>query len=511
MTQQPKGTCARILTPKQVGPICWFMAAFIAMFYSQRSRKLLLNASSGWNKKKNKELFTLLKHVLEEKYLKVGVRDSEDYQKFSDNTFGDVLKLLNKENHYVFPYHPKKVSGGFNSEFYMGRLYKLLGVDYRMYDYNISDNHLFYSYLNEDFNRFNSVEYRILRKQLKIYVNENKIFKYSDIEKHIVPPPVLILIVRDDKESTPFFKDMFPHTIIGEGDTKNELKSLRETIDYRGKEYHLDSAVLANWNIKPNLGHAISGITCKNNKYVYNGWTRTSMDPMMANKIITRNIPCELMKYDWNIKKHNDFCLNTTKCIPDVLKNTKALRKTDLCFNFSKGKRILVYVRKDAKSDTSMEADAADADAVRYKTIVKTPDVVPVPNVPVPKKTKKSPKKCEDGKVLNPETGRCILLKNAIAKGIIKGKEKSNVVDKKKSPKKCEDGKVLNPETGRCILLKNAIAKGIIIKEKEKEKSNVVDKKKSPKKCEDGKVLNPETGRCILLKNAIAKGIVLKK
>ena len=124
------------------------------------------------------------------------------------------------------------------------------------------------------------------------------------------------------------------------------------------------------------------------------------------------------MKYDWNIKKHNDFCLNTTKCIPDVLKNTNALRKTDLCFNFSKGKRILVYVRKDAKSDTSMEADAdaADADAVRYsKTIIRTPEVVPAPNVPVPKKTKK----CEDGKVLNPETGRCILLKNAIAKGIV--------------------------------------------------------------------------------------------
>ena len=338
-------------------------------------------------------------------------------------------------------------------------------------------------------------------------MNENKIFKYSDIEKHIVPPPVLIVIVRDDKESTPFFKDMFPHTIIGEGGTKNELKSLRETIDYGGKEYRLDSAVLANWNIKPNLGHAISGITCKNNKYVYNGWTRTSMDPMMANKIITRNIPCELMEYDWNIKKHNDFCLNTTKCIPDVLKNTRALRKTDLCFNFSKGKRILVYVRKDAKSDTSMEADA-DADAaaaVRYsKTIVKTPEVVPVPNVPVPKKMKK----CEDDKVLNPATGRCILLKNAIAKGIIKGKGKGNVVDKKKSPKKCEDGKVLNPATGRCILLKNAIAKGII---KGKGKGNVVDKKKSPKKCEDGKVLNPETGRCILLKNAIAKGIVLKK
>jgi hypothetical protein len=47
-----KSICARILTPKQVGPLCWFMATFVAMFYSQRSRKLLLEASNSWNNKK---------------------------------------------------------------------------------------------------------------------------------------------------------------------------------------------------------------------------------------------------------------------------------------------------------------------------------------------------------------------------------------------------------------------------------------------------------------------------
>jgi hypothetical protein len=82
MTKTPSGVCSRILTPKQVGSICWFMAAFVAMFYSQRSRKLLLDASYGWNTKK--ELFSLLKHILDDKYLKVASRESEDYEKFSD-------------------------------------------------------------------------------------------------------------------------------------------------------------------------------------------------------------------------------------------------------------------------------------------------------------------------------------------------------------------------------------------------------------------------------------------
>jgi hypothetical protein len=58
-------------------------------------RRLLLNASASWKKKK---LFTLLKHVLDDKYLKTASRESEDYRKFSDDTFGNILSLLYKEN-----------------------------------------------------------------------------------------------------------------------------------------------------------------------------------------------------------------------------------------------------------------------------------------------------------------------------------------------------------------------------------------------------------------------------
>jgi hypothetical protein len=91
MTKTGTSICSRILTPKQVGPICWFMATFVAMFYSQRSRRLLLNASSSWKKKK---LFTLLKHVLDDKYLKTESRESEDYRKFSDDTFWQYIKFI---------------------------------------------------------------------------------------------------------------------------------------------------------------------------------------------------------------------------------------------------------------------------------------------------------------------------------------------------------------------------------------------------------------------------------
>ena len=477
MTLVTNGTCSRILTPKQVGPICWFMAAFVAMFYSQRSRKKLLNASHSWNKKK--DLFTLLKHVLDDKYLKTASRESEDYKMFSDNTFVDILTLLYKENSKAFPYNPKTNDGGFNSEYYIGKLYKLLNVDYKIFDYNVSDKHLFYSYLNEE---FSIPDYKVVRKRINPLINPNRGFKYVDV--NMVAPPVLMVIAHDNKKFTKFYKELFPNAMVEEGDTKDNIKSLSEKIYYRGAEYNLDSVVLSNWN-KRKTGHAITGITCKKGRYVYNGWTRTSMDPAMANKLITRKIPCELMKYDWNIKKHNDFCLNTTKCIPDILKTKIDVKNTDLCFNFSKGRRILVYIRKDPGMETSIEGDSIQ----RLSNTAKTAKTAkPIRRSTSPEKTakpvKKSPKKCEDGKVRNPETGRCILLKNAIAKGIATNATK--VVEKKpskpskspkpskppkqpKQPKKCEDGKVLNPETGRCILLKSAIAKGIVgIKEVKK-------------------------------------------
>jgi len=353
-----KGICSRILTPKQVGPICWFMAPFVAMFYSQRSRKILLNASKTWNT--TKELFSLLKQILDDKYLKTASRESEDYKKFSDDTFGKILSLLYKENSKVFPYNKKTVDGGFTPINYIGKLYKLLNVDYKIYEYKrgVFYHNLYYSYMNEE---FDNLIYNNVNRLIEETITPNKEVKYSDIEKkykkkELNPPQILIVNVSSYDialtESTYFSK--FPYAKVDNGTTKNELTSMREKITYNGSEYKLDSVILSNYNIRKDHGHAIAGITCKNKKYIYNGWTRRSMDPMMAKTKITRNIPCELMSYNWNIQKDNDFCLNTKKCIPDIL---KFFNDDKLCFNFGAGNRILIYIRKDATVVTSTEKE----------------------------------------------------------------------------------------------------------------------------------------------------------
>lgn len=399
-----KNTCYRILTPKQVGPICWFMATFVAMFYSQRSRKILLDASKDWDIKK--ELFTLLKQVLDNKYLKTESKEIDDYKKFSDNTFINILKLLHKENTKKFMYNPTVNKGGFTPSFYIGRLYNLLNIDYTIIEYDVENNFLVYSLLNEEYN--DDIDYKFVQKynRLKKYydflyfkftIKPKSKFKkgIQKFTRFIKKPSILFKDERKRfeekdkpfrpsrwlKESPRKFKDAytvfnntpsillvfvgkFTHNtaIYGEGVfykkdnnilnnkiddpvIKKNIQSMQEQIFYNGTEYNLDSIILGD----EESNHVIAGITCKKKQYVYNGWTRTSMDSAMATTKITRTIPCELMRQDWNINDDIDYCLNTTNCQLDLLTNKDA----KLCFNFSKGYRILIYVRKDNKRITS--------------------------------------------------------------------------------------------------------------------------------------------------------------
>jgi hypothetical protein len=70
-------------------------------------------------------------------------------------------------------------------------------------------------------------------------------------------------------------------------------------------------------------------------------------------------------------------------------------------------------------------------------------------------KAPKAPKECPEGKVLNPNTGRCIKDKTGTA-GAAKAPKSAKAP---KAPKECPEGKVLNPNTGRCIKQKERDAK----------------------------------------------------
>ena len=357
--------CSQILTPKQVGETCWFMAIFVAMFYSQRSRKILLEASRKWDIKK--DLFKKIKDILHDKYLKTS--KGNDYNDYNGDIFIEIISLLYEENQLVFPYNPKEFSYGFYAEVYIGRLYKLLNVDYKMFDYQPNVNRVSYSAFNEDLDIF---RYNILKKDLKrrVDIPVEKGYKYVEDKK---APPILIIRLYDYDGFDMYYKgNMLESHVLPDGEAKDELKSTREKITYNEKIYKLDSTILMSFNGHDyGESHYITGITCKNKKYLYNGWLRTQMDPTTVDENKTVKIPCELMRYDWDVD-NKYFCIDTKNCSPKILDYHTELKRTmqiDFCFNFKYGQRLLIYVREDAKSDTSNESSSVpDVSLLNIKT-----------------------------------------------------------------------------------------------------------------------------------------------
>jgi len=307
--------CSRVLTINQVGPTCWFLATFMSMFYSQRSRKILLDISKTWDTRI--EIFNILKFILVNKYLKTSDIKG-DYSYFDTLKAETILTMLNKHDKENFEFDPSKKDGYFTDS-YISKLYKFLNIDSLMFE--IYDDKVAYSMFNHYYPADNTFKKFKIKYKSKRYI-DNKL-------SQLKTPHVLIVVVDDDKIKNNFKREYYnvSHYKITDLNNSKNLTSLNDQIFYNNQEYNLDSVILSNWNVNEyhlkNVGHAICGITCKNERYVYNGWTRYTLDPNiikkdgeLKNNDFTK-LPCELMKLNWGLKDTHDFCLNTNKCIPD--------------------------------------------------------------------------------------------------------------------------------------------------------------------------------------------------
>jgi ribosomal protein S24E len=485
----------------------------MAVLYSEESRKLLLKKSKTWN---NKILiFKTLKHILEKKFLRSN-NIYNDYEYFDKIRPEYILEKLYKYNKKKFTFNPK-INKGYASALYIRKIYKLLGVKVLYLD--LKGDLLYYSkYNNFKVNSINKIEKKL--NMIFKYVTKDKV-----LEKFENPD---IIIINCTKR---FINNIPDYYKVPTDSPFYKIAKLDDNVNIKGMNYVQDSVLLGNWNRAELGGHSIAGIKCKGDKYVYNGWTRGTIDIHLQNINFTKDdyineriwvsqvidkkifyinvkndkvvdklpadgilvsdnihVPCELMKYDWNVNKDGNFCINKKQCFLDTHTNTSIKKiiendKNELCFSFNKGPRNIIYVNTNSINDAKTEKDKKICPegkvlnpltnrCINIKSINKLPKV----------SLSKIDKKCPEGKVLNPKTGRCIKIEN-----LIKVKD---AIDAKvaKVVKECPEGKVLNPKTGRCIKKKIAIDTKVA---------------KIAKECPEGKVLNPNTGRCIKKKIAI--------
>ena len=117
----------------------------------------------------------------------------------------------------------------------------------------------------------------------------------------------------------------------------NSQLIITDEINEKQYKYNIDSIYIEGNSKKKNKPHGISGITCNNEKYLYNGYREKS-----------KSYVCKLRKIDWT----NDFCVKINNC-PYVNKNYKLIELYEnkvletMCFEKNNYQNMIVCVKDD--------------------------------------------------------------------------------------------------------------------------------------------------------------------
>jgi len=346
--------CLNLKVIPQFGGTCWLNSILMSSLYSQGSQYYVKKASKKWDKNNSllrffkKVIFNIEKNPkLVQKLFRTIKPEIILFKLIQQTNDKDMIDIFNTNDitEDTFAYFIK----------YIVRFYKSLGL--KVLDvYNMASGTTRINLCNLD-------EYYYTKKtnitNVKITFDIDKFIHDTtnkEKTKKIVNdvPDIIVLFSNKIYEigdlfnlynlHKPIFKDNVLDDIV-DSDIKG-VDTYEDIIEINSVEYKLDSVLITNFNYNEiKSAHAIAGITCNNNKYVYNGWTKT-YDPALKNQVI-KGIdasPCSLMKYDWDLKKDKSFCLNSKTCKLDFVENPD-----DLCFSFGidnkEGRRYLVYVR----------------------------------------------------------------------------------------------------------------------------------------------------------------------
>lgn len=353
-----------------MGPTCWFNALLMSVFYSERSRKMVVRASQTWNfsvdaymqsnakTKKQMKLYKIFKHLLDHKYKKTN-QPKRDQKFFEDNRAEKILTLLNEYDNNIFTIH--NIQDGGKSYAYIRGLYELLSLRCILIQKD--------AYENLSYDLRNDPRFALTIRQCNSQSYGPGYERFVKQELHSNPDILVIRCHDNPTEKYGLLDHHWPYMYLHDDDSQarniKEINSLNDTITFNGVEYELDSVLLFNWD-KGQDFHEIAGITCGNSKLVYNGWTWNNK-PDRATDIYLS--PCPLIPYNWKVKpdsSHNpDFCLNIDNC---NLVHTPLIPN---CFSFLKGQRTLVYVRKSGILDDK-PSFLGPQDYVSYESL-KTP------------------------------------------------------------------------------------------------------------------------------------------
>ena len=381
-----RAVCDKVVPMHQNQDTCWLNALLMCLFYSQGMRAVMMEAMQDWDDmldikgRTNARLRSQLGQVYDT------VRDlilrkfhlasrgleghPEEVQALTTIDPQNVAGWLNAVDPHAFMYTEQEAGTGGVGEIYVRALLSLFAVT-----------------PERDVVYVDCVNNRFYRSRVGL-LNSPPSASPSPLEKSS-PPKVLVVMYEVDGLRKPTAADkerqidtvklIIPqHRVVGGAPRAPSQRAVRTAaaravappppkarstrstgvrgtnnklmyVLQDGTEYIVDSmyfgSTSTDHDIRKQLGHAIAGVTCSNDQYIYNGWMRHTV----AEDKHKYMAPCELMKFDWWNQNLN-FCLDMKNC--KTIQIGPRARRCPIGlpqhrFNPGKGSRIHFAVRKD--------------------------------------------------------------------------------------------------------------------------------------------------------------------
>ncbi len=329
--------CGRVMTLKQHTGTCWFNALLMGLFYSQGMRAVMMETMSTWQAPANSPLnrfYATVKDIILRKFVHKNYDWTEkrldeleiDAKAFAIIKPEHILSMLNKINKEAFINRgiSQKQNGGWGHG-YLFNVMQVLNVTKAAYIDVIEEDGTFYksTLYGSTFTKADA------KSQRQYFAVDQPAYRDAVMDPD---PDVLVIRVKPRKFLLNLQKPLtFPMD-----------KPNQQTYRYNNNEYLVDSLYLENFNDAIcKMAHAIAGITCGNNRYMYNGWSKDTLDRGLQHSGYKHAYPCQLIPFDWT--DDYDFCINTTLCwMPKV----SGPSHTSVCFNPQKGSRYILAVKR---------------------------------------------------------------------------------------------------------------------------------------------------------------------
>ncbi len=308
----------------QISGVCWFVSILTVLLYSEGLRIIIKKQLSISLKLDRSNLFLkILKYIVDNNYT-----NQKNIINLLKGNFTVEFLLFDYIFYYRKIYLENTLKLSLNINFkYLGYYYELAIISI-LKDLKINFKDLYH------FNN-NIYENILSDKKDVLNISDNRL----DTTKTIFPePPDILLLFVEPLLSFTIDRINDSSSIIPEGNYK-DIKEHKETVYLNDIKYKLESCILHNNYVKGTRNHVIAGITYNNTSFIYNGWTTKSETKSLVNSKKT----CKLFNRDWKeeINKNTyNFCIDSDKCNLPITTS-----ESGLCFNFSKGNKVLIYVK----------------------------------------------------------------------------------------------------------------------------------------------------------------------